>query len=548
MKDIVLTGKQIDEFRESLAKAYNLRGLAQMLMIELDKDLENIVERGPGKDIIFDLIRVAQREGWLYRLLKGARAQNTGNFQLLAFEKSIGLAAREYGKSGLLERQLEALIRENDEFIELDEWLTKLNEIEKQVCRVDIDGKPMGTGFLIAPDIVLTNYHVVEKVITAESPNISCRFDFRKIKSFAMNEEGTVYKLAADWLIDHSPYSPEDLKEMPVRLPNNDELDYALLRLSEPLAERGFVQLPQITADFKNNYRENGPLFIVQHPEGEPIKLALDTQSIIRLNDNETRVHYKTYTLGGSSGSPCFNANWELIALHHYGEEYVKNGGIPVTALVAAWERKGIFSEIVKSIEQGKQNSNKPLENNDELINKQEVNFVIKGTFQNFNSASFLGALQKLLEAGEGEIEFVSIAPGSIILSLKISERLAQKIKEMATYAMHKLAALNIIEVKVLGMTIKIEESVQSLSNEDWWKNLRSIATQLYPKGPEENAIWERADGSIAALTITGNGRTDWHNALRVLRQGGGGKNISPKSLVEAMLEDYPNNSELKAL
>lgn len=31
----------------------------------------------------------------------------------------------------------------------------------------------------------------------------------------------------------------------------------------------------------------------------------------------ETLIHYQTDTLGGSSGSPVFNDQWELIALHH---------------------------------------------------------------------------------------------------------------------------------------------------------------------------------------------------------------------------------------
>jgi V8-like Glu-specific endopeptidase len=31
------------------------------------------------------------------------------------------------------------------------------------------------------------------------------------------------------------------------------------------------------------------------------------------------RVHYLTDTLKGSSGSPVFNSNWEVVALHHRG-------------------------------------------------------------------------------------------------------------------------------------------------------------------------------------------------------------------------------------
>jgi V8-like Glu-specific endopeptidase len=37
------------------------------------------------------------------------------------------------------------------------------------------------------------------------------------------------------------------------------------------------------------------------------------------LDADDLRLHYRTPTLGGSSGSPVFNRAWELIALHHAG-------------------------------------------------------------------------------------------------------------------------------------------------------------------------------------------------------------------------------------
>ena len=50
------------------------------------------------------------------------------------------------------------------------------------------------------------------------------------------------------------------------------------------------------------------------------MKLAIDTQSVIGVNANGTRVRYKTNTEGGSSGSPVFDMLWNLSALHHYGD------------------------------------------------------------------------------------------------------------------------------------------------------------------------------------------------------------------------------------
>ena len=66
-------------------------------------------------------------------------------------------------------------------------------------------------------------------------------------------------------------------------------------------------------------------ILIAQHPDGQPMKLALDTDAVDRakgfwLNAPGTRLRYATNTEGGSSGSPCFDFDWRLVALHHYGD------------------------------------------------------------------------------------------------------------------------------------------------------------------------------------------------------------------------------------
>ncbi len=56
---------------------------------------------------------------------------------------------------------------------------------------------------------------------------------------------------------------------------------------------------------------------IVQHPNGEPKQVALRENQIVDLMENF--LHYKTDTAPGSSGTPVFNDEWELVALHHSG-------------------------------------------------------------------------------------------------------------------------------------------------------------------------------------------------------------------------------------
>jgi V8-like Glu-specific endopeptidase len=76
------------------------------------------------------------------------------------------------------------------------------------------------------------------------------------------------------------------------------------------------------------------PALIAQHPQDWPLQLAIDTVTVI--NGNGTRVRYTTPTLKGSSGSPCFDSSWNLIALHHGNEPSFKptyNQGIPISAI-----------------------------------------------------------------------------------------------------------------------------------------------------------------------------------------------------------------------
>ena len=74
-------------------------------------------------------------------------------------------------------------------------------------------------------------------------------------------------------------------------------------------------------------------MIIVQHPEGDPLKFAIDQQAIIELVHSGLRLRYHTNTVNGSSGSPCFSMDWKLLALHHLGDpspSELYNKGVPV--------------------------------------------------------------------------------------------------------------------------------------------------------------------------------------------------------------------------
>lgn len=76
--------------------------------------------------------------------------------------------------------------------------------------------------------------------------------------------------------------------------------------------------------------------------------------------------------------------------------------------------------------------------------------------------------------------------------------------------------------------------------------SLQGLFADLYPSGPGDQDIWIRAGGDISRLKLQGTGRSNWFAALRTLELGGGGSNISRRSLIDAALDDYPHHLELR--
>lgn len=76
---------------------------------------------------------------------------------------------------------------------------------------------------------------------------------------------------------------------------------------------------------------------------------------------------------------------------------------------------------------------------------------------------------------------------------------------------------------------------------------LRDLLPDLYPAGPVDQDIWERAGGDLSRLVLNKSGRSMWHNALRLLEHGGGGS-IQVQSLISEALCDFPHNAHLRAL
>jgi tetratricopeptide (TPR) repeat protein len=221
--------------------------------------------------------------------------------------------------------------------------LRRWHEIrEGQVFRLEIPRAgevAYGTGVLIGPDCILTNWHVVEG-FDPSSGKIKAVFDYKTDTDGRSIRDATTYELDANCILIHSPYAASDNNPDDESLPLTDELDFAVLHLPEAIGKkRGWCVL----SDKVHDFRDGEPLSILQHPEGRP--LQMDTGHFTQWNADHTRVCYTTNTEPGSSGSPCLDKNWNLVAIHNAGYRH-HNQGIPTQLIRAFLEESGLWSSL----------------------------------------------------------------------------------------------------------------------------------------------------------------------------------------------------------
>ena len=311
----------------------------------------------------FEVVEIAGRAGWTRDLVRAAYEARPTNPALAKIYQELGLStAISHQRAGAeVEEQpatISSAINANVKgpFFDLSRWRQSLLAIESRVCRVET-GQDFGTGFLVGPDTVLTCYHNVESMFTRKSSpqSLRFRFDYRILPNDELNEGVLVGVNSTDWLLDYSPYSREEKTNYPgTKLPTDDELDYALIRLerelgSEPLPPartggtlRGWIWVPETAPELVVGM----PLAIVQYAAGGPLKIAFDTKAVLGLNEAGNRVRYSTTTAPGSGGAPCFDMNWQLVAMHqgskrNMGMAADYRQGIPIAAIRARVIRVG---------------------------------------------------------------------------------------------------------------------------------------------------------------------------------------------------------------
>lgn len=311
------------QLRQAIEVAYPKPSSLERFVDEaLGINLALISTAGDHQSVIFDLIKEANAKGWIDDLVLEL-SRDSQNPQIQRF---CGMVLRDRlvlnpidggsGASllavGLAEWDLEVSAAELQSFLP-KQWsfeadvgeLQRGLERAKAVCKITFDDRSpedCGTGVLIAPDLVLTNYHVLSLEaganLNAIAAQMRCEF------GYVSPGLGQVVKAQVVKAVAVSPV---------VAASAIDRLDYVLVRIR---VEPDF-KIDPVSIDPAAKVEERSALNLLQHPEGERLKVSLSNNGVVKVKEERGLVLYVNMTKTGSSGSPCFDRDWNLVALHH---------------------------------------------------------------------------------------------------------------------------------------------------------------------------------------------------------------------------------------
>lgn len=177
------------------------------------------------------------------------------------------------------------------------------------------------TGFLVSPNLLLTNQHVFPRYVDA----VDCAANFLYEKQERGINEGSYFHL-----------QPEQFYFA------DEALDFCLVAIAtqgtrgEALSDYGCIRLIEATG----KTLRGRPMNIIQHPDGGPRQYATTNNRLLDILD-QGFLHYETDTAEGASGSPVFSDNWELIALHHCGIPRTDEAGNILKQDRSIWSPEG---------------------------------------------------------------------------------------------------------------------------------------------------------------------------------------------------------------
>ncbi|MBO9998018.1 MAG: trypsin-like peptidase domain-containing protein [Cyanobacteria bacterium SID2] len=323
-----LTGEERKQLRKAILSAYPRPGDLEIFVDEaLGENLFEIAGTHTQTQAAFELIKWSIAKGHIDELVIALYRDTPQNpdiqrfcepileylRQRIVFDADVGRSisfSTSFDWEGPIEDvELQAFLPRQLSF-EADVGTLRrgLLDCANAVCKITfVDRDEFGTGVLIGKDLVLTNYHVLSRDETTDLDALnaiarSIRFEFGYVSS-ELGESRPTAVFEAD---GNQPV----LKASEI-----DRLDYVLLRVEPKIENVDYIK-PVPLAPAALPSQKTG-LNVLQHPNGELMKVSLSGNGVVAANLQRGLVWYVNRTAGGSSGAPCFNDDWKLVALHH---------------------------------------------------------------------------------------------------------------------------------------------------------------------------------------------------------------------------------------
>lgn len=360
--DVAKLAHQLKATRETFETAFDVfadarpNDVTRFKALALRRQRREPLEPGKARDdadMLFAL-QYAKEKDFLDELCSTAGAalfRTEGTGVVMAVELTTDANARRDARL-----TFQAITQDAEQFRDPDEVNAGLMRAQRCTCRVVVRQgakRVRGTGFLIGPRLVLTNWHVVQSLLEPLPPAeaaaaglaepeawrardgstaaLSVEFDFTARAAQA----GGVTRIPAstNWFVaaskaEGSEHAEDEKTGVP--WPQNVAAafepydDFAVLEIAEPAGlDRSFYDIID-----EEPPDPRGNMVLMHHPGEYAMRLSFGTfnvggQSAALLGGvppmTTARVLHNANSIGGSSGGPCFNFDMRPVALHQAG-------------------------------------------------------------------------------------------------------------------------------------------------------------------------------------------------------------------------------------
>ncbi|MGW4393828.1 trypsin-like peptidase domain-containing protein [Amycolatopsis nivea] len=311
------TDPRLRELREVLSSAFYRPEEIEPLVVEAGVPATAIAWGQPARRMWFDILNEAGAQLVLRQLIslaverRAALGRRIGELLRdapvlsaeLPADRPSTLAASDTRWRNFTGDNTERQIFADEETLLDISFLERGLHCSQAVCRLTVTHGSRcfhGTGFRIGVSTLLTNHHVLfDKDKEARANRVLAEFRYE------LGTDGTLIE-------------PLAVVCDPASIEGESAHDFAIVSVSTPLPDDvpilPMAAIPPVVVGDR--------VSIVQHPRGLPKKLALH-HNLVRHVDDDV-IQYWTDTEAGSSGSPVFDRDWRVIALHH---QWVRTDG-----------------------------------------------------------------------------------------------------------------------------------------------------------------------------------------------------------------------------